>query len=147
MTNEPRDEDAPLEAAPNREAPQPAADASPEAAPAEIESAESRTPGPAGPEQPKAEPPASRPPEPDPPELVPVVTAQGAPPIEPVGEPRERRPWLERLGLGLIALVIGTLFGAVAVAAWSGGEPFLGIMGGLGCVMTLWVGVLTIVRG
>jgi hypothetical protein len=39
------------------------------------------------------------------------------------------------------------LFGGVAVAAWYGGELFLAAMGAIGCLMTLWVGVLTIVRG
>ena len=60
---------------------------------------------------------------------------------------RERRPWIERIGLAGIAIVLGGLFGFVAVVAWSGGEPFLGIMGGIGCLMTLWVGGLTLVRG
>jgi hypothetical protein len=54
---------------------------------------------------------------------------------------------LERLGLALIALVLGALFGTVAVAAWSGGEIFLAAMGAIGCVMTLWVGGLTLFRG
>ena len=40
-----------------------------------------------------------------------------------------------------------TLFGAVAVASWFGGEVFLAAMGAIGCLMTLWVGVLTLVRG
>ena len=60
---------------------------------------------------------------------------------------REPRPWLERIGLAGIALVLGTLFGAVAVVAWSGGEPFLAVMGGIGCFMTVWVGALTLFRG
>jgi hypothetical protein len=62
-------------------------------------------------------------------------------------EPRERRPWIERIGLAGIAIVLGGLFGFVAVVAWSGGEPFLAVMGGIGCLMTLWVGGLTLVRG
>ena len=49
--------------------------------------------------------------------------------------------------MAAIALVIGVLFGAVAAAAFSGGEPFLGIMGVIGCLMTLWVGALTLLRG
>jgi hypothetical protein len=64
-------------------------------------------------------------------------------PVEPVA----RRPLLERIGLGLVALLFGALFGGVAVAAWSGGEVFLAAMGAIGCLMTLWVGVLTMVRG
>jgi hypothetical protein len=58
-----------------------------------------------------------------------------------------RRPWIERLGLGAIALGMAVLFGAVAVAAWAGGEIFLAAMGGIGCLMTLWVGLLTVLRG
>lgn len=58
-----------------------------------------------------------------------------------------RRPLIERLGMAAIALVLALLFGAVAVAAFSGGEPFLGVMGAIGCLMTLWVGALTLVRG
>jgi hypothetical protein len=64
-------------------------------------------------------------------------------PVEPVA----RRPLLERIGLALVALLFGALFGGVAVAAWSGGEVFLAAMGAIGCLMTLWVGVLTMVRG
>jgi len=62
-------------------------------------------------------------------------------------EPVTRRPLIERIGLALVALLFGTLFGGVAVAAWSGGEVFLAAMGAIGCLMTLWVGVLTMVRG
>jgi len=61
--------------------------------------------------------------------------------------PREPRPIIERIGLAIIALVLATLFGAVAVASWFGGEVFLAAMGAIGCLMTLWVGVLTLIRG
>ena len=57
------------------------------------------------------------------------------------------RPLIERIGLAALAVVLGTLFGGVAAAAWTGGEPFLAAMGAIGCLMTLWVGVLTLVRG
>ena len=60
---------------------------------------------------------------------------------------RRKRPIFERLGLALIALVLASLFGAVAAAAWTGGEIFLAAMGGIGCLMTLWVGSLTLFRG
>jgi hypothetical protein len=43
--------------------------------------------------------------------------------------------------------VLGGLFTVVAVAAWSGGEPFLATMGAIGALMTFWVGALTLVRG
>jgi hypothetical protein len=68
-------------------------------------------------------------------------------PEEPDLPPRERRPWLERIGLAGIALVFGSLFAFVAITAWFGGEPFLAVMGGIGCLMTFWVGALTLVRG
>ena len=61
--------------------------------------------------------------------------------------PREPRPLIERIGLAAIALVLATLFGAVAVASWAGGEVFLAAMGAIGCLMTLWVGALTLIRG
>lgn len=60
---------------------------------------------------------------------------------------RRRRPIVERLGLGAIAAVMALLFGVVAMAAWNGGEPFLAGMGAIGCLMTVWVGGLTLWRG
>ena len=60
---------------------------------------------------------------------------------------RERRPLIERIGMAAIAVVLAALFGCVAVAAWAGGEPFLAVMGGIGCLMTAWVGGLTLFRG
>ena len=62
-------------------------------------------------------------------------------------EPREPRPMIERLGLAAIALVLALLFGGVALASWFGGELFLAVMGGIGCLMTLWVGAVTLFRG
>ena len=60
---------------------------------------------------------------------------------------RARRPMLERLGLAAVAAVLALLFGGVAVAAWLGGEVFLAVMGAIGCLMTAWVGGLTLFRG
>ena len=60
---------------------------------------------------------------------------------------RERRPLIERIGMAAIAAVLAVLFGGVGVAAWSGGEPFLAVMGWIGCLMTAWVGGLTLFRG
>ena len=60
---------------------------------------------------------------------------------------RQARPVIERLGLAAIAVVLASLFGGVSAASWVGGEPFLVVMGGIGCVMTLWVGLLTLIRG
>jgi hypothetical protein len=62
------------------------------------------------------------------------------------GSDREPRPLIERIGLAAIAAVLATLFGGVAVAAWVGGEIFLATMGGIGCLMTAWVGALTLFR-
>jgi hypothetical protein len=59
---------------------------------------------------------------------------------------REPRPLIERIGLAAVAVVLATLFGTVAVASWAGGEVFLAAMGAIGCLMTLWVGVLTLIR-
>jgi hypothetical protein len=58
-----------------------------------------------------------------------------------------RRPLIERIGLFAIALVLAALFGGIAAALVAGGELFLGVMAGLGCAMTLWVGGLTLLRG
>jgi hypothetical protein len=60
---------------------------------------------------------------------------------------RHSRPVVERIGMAAIAAVMAALFGGVAVAAWSGGEPFLAVMGAIGCLMTAWVGGLTLFRG
>jgi hypothetical protein len=49
--------------------------------------------------------------------------------------------------MAAIALVLGALFAVVAVAAFTGGEPFLGVMAAVGALMTLWVGGLTLIRG
>jgi hypothetical protein len=68
------------------------------------------------------------------------------PPAVDEGE-RERRPMVERIGLAAIAVVLAALFGTVAATAWVGGEPFLAAMGAIGCLMTLWVGGLTLFRG
>ena len=58
-----------------------------------------------------------------------------------------RRPVIERVGLAAIALILAILFGGVGVAAWVGGEPFLALMGAIGCVMTVWAGAITLIRG
>ena len=73
-------------------------------------------------------------------------TSAGSGPA-PDPEAHERRPLIERIGMAAIAAVLAVLFGGVAVAAWVGGEPFLAVMGGIGCVMTAWVGGLTLFRG
>jgi hypothetical protein len=60
---------------------------------------------------------------------------------------RRPRPLIERIGMALIAAVLAGMFALVAVAAFLGGEPFLGVMGVIGCLMVLWVGGLTLFRG
>ena len=60
---------------------------------------------------------------------------------------RQPRPVIERIGLAAVALVLAILFGGVAAASWIGGELFLAVMGAVGCLMTLWVGALTLFRG
>ena len=72
--------------------------------------------------------------------------AEPAEPVSPA-EPREQRPMIERVGLAAIAAVLAILFGGVAAASWVGGELFLAVMGAVGCVMTAWVGILTLIRG
>ncbi len=42
---------------------------------------------------------------------------------------------------------MAALFGAVAAAAFVGGEFFLAAMGLVGCMMTLVVGGITLLRG
>jgi len=64
----------------------------------------------------------------------------------PAPDPRPR-PIIERLGMALLAAVIAAMFGVVAVAAFAGGEPFLGVMGAIGCLMVLWAGGLTLFKG
>ena len=62
-------------------------------------------------------------------------------------EPREPRPWLERLGLGAVALLMSALFAFVAIAAGYGGEWILAALSAVGAVMTIAVGFITVVRG
>lgn len=56
------------------------------------------------------------------------------------------RPLIERIGLGAIALVLAGVFAAVALAALSSGELFLGVMAGIGALMTVWAGGATLRR-
>jgi hypothetical protein len=70
------------------------------------------------------------------------------PPDEPASAvPSRPRPIIERIGLGAVALLLATLFGLMAVAAFVGGEVFLAVMSGIGCLMVVWVGALTVLRG
>ena len=57
------------------------------------------------------------------------------------------RPLIERIGLGLIALVIAVVFGGLAVAAFANGEVFIGVMAGIGALMTVWAAASSLWRG
>jgi hypothetical protein len=59
----------------------------------------------------------------------------------------EPRPWLERLGLAGIAVVMSALFAVVALAFWSGGEWILAALSAAGALVTIAVGMATLVRG
>ena len=66
----------------------------------------------------------------------------------PAAVPAARpRPLIERIGMAAIALVMAGMFGIVAVASFAGGQPFLGAMGAAGCLMALWAGGITLLRG
>jgi len=65
----------------------------------------------------------------------------------PDDPPPAPRPMIERIGLALIAVVMAAAFGGVAIAAWVGGEVFLAVMGAVGCLMTAWVGGMTVRKG
>ena len=62
-------------------------------------------------------------------------------------EPREPRPMIERIGLAAHRPRPGGPVRGVAAASWVGGELFLAAMAGIGCLMTVWVGAVTLVRG
>lgn len=56
------------------------------------------------------------------------------------------RPLIERIGLGAIAVVVALLFGALSFASLAGGEVFLGVMAGIGALMTVWAAASTLRR-
>ena len=74
---------------------------------------------------------------------------------DPVGDPPRtggdegaaRRPLIERVALGGIAILVAALFGGIAVAAFAGHEVFLGAMAGIGTLMTVWAAAGNIRRG
>ena len=67
-------------------------------------------------------------------------------PADPPGAPTPR-PWLERIGLAAVAVVMSLLFSFVALAAGSGGEWILAAMSAVGAFMTIAVGLATLLRG
>jgi hypothetical protein len=64
------------------------------------------------------------------------------------GEERQTpRPLIERIALAGIAILVACLFGGIGVAALAGGEIFLGVMGGIGALMTVWAAASNLRRG
>jgi hypothetical protein len=74
------------------------------------------------------------------------MTDEGGGPA-PGGAPAEPRPWLERIGLAAIAAVLGLFLVVTAIASWAGGEWILAAMSASGALLTLGVGLMTLVRG
>ena len=70
-------------------------------------------------------------------------SGDGSPEPGPVGP----RPWLERIGMAAIAAVLGALLIVVAVAAFAGGELILAAMSFSGAVLTVGIGLATLIRG
>jgi cadmium resistance protein CadD (predicted permease) len=62
-------------------------------------------------------------------------------------DPSEPRPLIERIGLAVIAVIVAALFGALGVTALIGNELFLGVMGLIGAVMTVWAAFGSLRRG
>jgi hypothetical protein len=57
------------------------------------------------------------------------------------------RPLIERIGLGLIAVAIAVVFGGLTLAAFANGEVFIGVMAGIGALMTIWAAASSLRRG
>ena len=57
------------------------------------------------------------------------------------------RPLVERVGLGALAVLLAAVFGGLGVVAISGGEIFLGVMAGIGALMTIWAAASSLRRG
>ena len=66
---------------------------------------------------------------------------------QPAPDPAPSRSLLERLALGAIAVLVAILFGGMGLAALAGGEVFLGVMGGIGALMTVWAAASNLRRG
>ena len=63
------------------------------------------------------------------------------------GDPGPPRTPLERAALAGIAVLVAGLFGGLGLAAFTGGEVFLGVMGGIGALMTMWAAASNLRRG
>jgi len=84
------------------------------------------------------------------------VTPGGGPPADgaapgatdgPSSPAPARRPWIERIGLAAIALVMGALLTVMGIVAWAGGEWILAAMSASGAALTFGVGFVTLIRG
>ena len=64
-----------------------------------------------------------------------------------MAEAPRQRPRIRRLVVAALALALAVLLGGLAYAAWAVGLTFLAAVAALGCLMTLWVGALTVLRG
>jgi hypothetical protein len=64
-----------------------------------------------------------------------------------VGQASTPRPLIERVALAGIAILVAGLFGGMGLAALAGGEVFLGVMGGIGALMTVWAAASNLRRG
>ena len=62
-------------------------------------------------------------------------------------EPPAPRTLLERAALAGVALFVAVVFGGLGLAALAGGEVFLGVMGGIGALMTVWAAASNLRRG
>jgi len=62
-------------------------------------------------------------------------------------QPSTPRPLIERVALAGIAVLVAGLFGGMGLAALAGGEVFLGVMGGIGALMTVWAAASNLRRG
>lgn len=62
-------------------------------------------------------------------------------------EPVQPRPFVERVGLIAIAVVLAGLFGGMGLAAWIGHEIFLAVMAWIGAAMTLWAAGSSLRKG
>ena len=74
---------------------------------------------------------------------------QAADPSDAAGDDRrdgQPRPMVERLGLGIMAAVLAGVFGTLAWLALQGGEVFLGVMAGIGGLMTVWAAASSLRR-
>ncbi|HEX2755753.1 MAG TPA: hypothetical protein VHM48_09830 [Candidatus Limnocylindrales bacterium] len=74
----------------------------------------------------------------------PGPSPSGGEPPSPAVEPR---PWLERIGLAAIAMVMGAMLTVMAIVSWTGGEWILAAMSAAGAVLTVGVGLVTLIRG